>query len=99
MEPIYSMTMLQKNPSVVKEDARKGIVRITEHGKGAYVFCSEEVFEERLARERADAADFEARLFASVDRGIKDLEEGRYVSVSTPEELDAVLAARRANRG
>ena len=44
MEPIFSMTTLQRNPSQVKEAARDSVVRITEQGAGAYVFCSEEEF-------------------------------------------------------
>ena len=42
MEPIYSMTTLQRNPSQVKAAARDSVVRITEQGAGAYVFCSAE---------------------------------------------------------
>ncbi len=77
MEPIFSMTTLQRNPSQVKEAARDSVVRITEQGAGAYVFCSEEEFERRIAAEREDAA-FEARLSEAVGRGIADIEAGRY---------------------
>ena len=45
MEPIFSMTTLQRNPKQVKTAAHDSIVRITEQGAGAYVFCSEEAFE------------------------------------------------------
>ena len=79
MEPIFSMTTLQRNPSEVKSAAREGIVRVTEQGAPAYVFCSEEAFEERIAREREDAA-YEARLLDAVGRGVADIEAGRYVS-------------------
>lgn len=79
MEPIYSMTALQRNPSQVKEAARDSVVRITEQGAGAYVFCSEEAFERRIAAEREDAA-FEARLAEAVGRGIADIESDRYVT-------------------
>ena len=65
MEPIYSMTTLQRNPSQVKDAARDSVVRITEQGAGAYVFCSEKAFERRIAQEREDAA-FEARLSEAV---------------------------------
>ena len=74
------MTTLQRNPSQVKEAARDSVVRITEQGAGAYgayVFCSEEEFERRIAAEREDAA-FEARLSEAVGRGIADIETGRY---------------------
>ncbi len=79
MEAIYSMTTLQRNPSEVKRAAREGIVRVTEQGAPAYVFCSEDAFEERIARERADAA-YEARLLDAVGRGIADIEAGRFVT-------------------
>lgn len=79
MEPIYSMTTLQRNPSQVKEAARDSVVRITEQGAGAYVFCSEDAFERRIAAEREDAA-YEARLVEAVGRGIADIEAGRYVA-------------------
>lgn len=96
MEPIYSMTTLQRNPAEVKNDARKGIVRITEQGSGAFVFCSEEAFEARLEKERADAA-YEARLLDAVGRGITDIEAGRYVtSTSDAFEQAAKLRQRYA---
>ena len=79
MEPIFSMTTLQRNPNKVKEAARGSVVRITEQGTGAYVFCSEDAFEQRIAREREDAA-YEARLLDAVGRGIADIEAGRYVT-------------------
>ena len=71
------MTTLQRNPSVVKQAAHEDVVRVTEQGAPAYVFCSEEVFEERIARERADAA-YEALMLDAVGRGIADIEAGRY---------------------
>lgn len=79
MEPIFSMTTLQRNPSAVKNAAREGIVRVTEQGAPAYVFCSEEAFESRIAREREDAA-YEARLLDAVGRGVADIDAGRYVT-------------------
>ena len=79
MEPIYSMTTLQCSPSQVKSAARDNVVRITEQGMGTYVFCSEEVFEDRIASEREDAA-YEARLIESVGRGVADIRAGRYAT-------------------
>ncbi len=79
MEPIFSMTTLQRNPGQVKSAAQDSIVRITEQGAGAYVFCSEEAFEHRIAAEREDAA-FEARLSEAVGRGIADIEAGRFTT-------------------
>ena len=73
------MTTLQRNPSKVKAAAEHSIVRISEQGAGAYVFCSEDAFEQRIAREREDAA-FEARLAEAIDRGILDIEAGRFTT-------------------
>ena len=77
MEPIFSMTALQRNTSEVKEAARKGIVRITEQGGAGFVFASEEAFERRIAAEREDAA-YEARLLEAVGRGVADIGAGRF---------------------
>lgn len=79
MEPIFSMTTLQRNPSAVKESAKAGVVRITEQSGQSYVFCSEAAFEERIRQEREDAA-YEARLLESVSRGIADIRDGRYAT-------------------
>jgi PHD/YefM family antitoxin component YafN of YafNO toxin-antitoxin module len=79
MDPIYSMTTLQRNPSVVKEDAKKGLVRITEQGAGAYVFCGEQAFERIIAQAREDAA-YEARAIDAAERGAADIEAGRYTT-------------------
>lgn len=96
MEPIYPMSTLQRNPSRVKEDARDQVVRITEQGGGAYVFCSEEAFEARVAREREDAA-YEARAIESVGRGIADIDAGRFFgSVDEAFEAAEEIRERRA---
>lgn len=77
MEPIFSMTTLQRSPSQVKDAARDSVVRITEQGAGAFVFCSESAFERRIAAEREDAV-FEARMLDAAGRGIADIEAGRF---------------------
>ena len=79
MEPIYSMTMLQRNPNTVKAKAKTELVRITEQGGDPYIFCSEAALEERIRKEREDAA-YEARLLDAVGRGVADIREGRYVT-------------------
>lgn len=55
MDAIYSVTALRDHPREVKQAARERLVRITENGNGAYVFCSEEVFQREVddAVERA----------------------------------------------
>lgn len=96
MDAIYSMTALQRTPSKVKKAARSNLVRITEQGQGAYVFCSDEVFEQRIEREREDAA-YEARVTDSVRRGISDIEEGRLTnSVDDAFERAAMMRDRYA---
>lgn len=79
MEPIFSMTSLQRSPNEVKSAAREELVRITEQGGGAFVFGSEAAFEARIAKEREDAA-YEARLIEAVGRGIADIDAGHYVA-------------------
>ena len=92
MEPICSMTTLQRNPSEVKRAAKDDIVRVTEQGSPAYLFCTEEKFAERIARERADAA-YEARVMDAVGKGIADIERGRYVT-SVDEAFERARALR-----
>ena len=93
MEPIFSMTKLQRSPKEIKDAARDSVVRITEQGTGAYIFCSEEAFEHRIAREREDAA-YKARLLESVGRGIEDIEAGCYVT-SVDEAFKRAADMRR----
>lgn len=76
MEPIYPVTALQKQQGEVKKAAREGIVRITENGRSAFIFCSEEVFEQMMEQAAEDAA-YEARIDAIVRRGHADIEAGR----------------------
>ncbi len=76
MEAIYPVTALQKQQGEVRKAAREGLVRITENGKGAYVFCSEDVFE-RLLDQAAEDAAAEARMHFIVNRGRSDIAAGR----------------------
>ena len=81
MEPIFPISALQKRQSEVKQAAQSHVVRITENGVGAYVFCSEEMFEKRIA-EVAEQAAYEARMAAAIERGRADIAAGRsYVGV------------------
>ena len=93
MEPIFSMTALQRNTSEVKEAARKGIVRITEQGGAGFVIASEEAFERRIAAEREDAA-YEARLLEAVGRGAADIGAGRFTD-SVDEAFAKAAEMRR----
>lgn len=77
--PIFPITALTKQPKEVKEAADCGPVRITENGRGAYVFISERALNDLIERERADAA-YEAYLLDAVEQGVQDIEAGRYVT-------------------
>lgn len=88
MEPVFPITALTKEPREVKERAREGLVRITENGKGAWVFMSEEVFEQRIALER-DQAVYEAYVSAAVGQGAQDISAGRYVTSRAEMFLEA----------
>ena len=61
---------------MVKEAAQRDIVRITEHGEGAYIFCSEAVFESKVERAVKDAL-YEKELAAVISRGEGDFGAGR----------------------
>lgn len=98
MTPIYPVTSLQKDSAEVRRAAREDIVHITENGRSAYVFASEDVFDEYIAAQRADAAR-EALLFEAIDKGIKDYEEGRYHSFSSVDEMFEYLDARTPEKG
>lgn len=92
---IYPITAISKNPKEVKEQADKGIVHITENGRGAYVFMGMQVFDDLIRREREDAA-YEQYLHDEVGRGIADLEVGRYTT--SREAMFARAAEIRAKR-
>ncbi len=87
MEAIYPVTALQKQQGEVKKAAREGLVRITENGKGAYVFCSEDVFE-RILDQAAEDAAAEARMHLIVNRGRSDIAAGR-----TYKDTEAAMRA------
>ena len=76
--PIYSFDALKKRPLEVKARAREEVVHITEHGNGAFVFCSEEVLETALEQAREEAA-LNARIAAAIERGRADMAAGRYI--------------------
>jgi len=96
MHKIYSSTALRDNQREVKQAACEDVVRITENGCGAYVFCSEEVFEREL-RKAAEEALFQAEVAAAVERGRADISAGR--CVEGIEAARAAVQARRAARG
>ena len=88
MAAIFPISDLQKHPTEVKAYAQKEVVHLTENGRGAYVFMSEELFEDYIAR-RQEEAIWEQGLFDAIEQGIRDIEEGR---TYTLEELDEFIA-------
>ncbi len=92
MEAIYSSTALQNNQREIKDIARKQVVHITENGNGAFVFCSEELFQKALD----DAAE-EAVLRATIERGRSDIAGGRFYEGT--EAARAEVEKRVASRG
>ena len=81
MEPIYPITALQKKTAEVKSAADRGVVRITENGAGAYVFCSEAVFAKTI-EDAINAAIEEVMIANAIERGRADLTAGRYIDGS-----------------
>lgn len=78
VEEIYPITALHKHSQEVRSAAKEGVVRITENGVGAFVFCSEEVFESRLQQAKNDAI-YEAELNRALSEAESDFDNGRYV--------------------
>ena len=88
MAAIFPISDLQKRPAEVKAYAQSEVVHLTENGRGAYVLMSEELFEDYVARKQEEAV-WEQGLVAAVERGIRDVEEGR---THTLEELDELIS-------
>lgn len=78
MTAIYSSSALKTNQREIKDIALKEIVHITENGNGAFIFCSEELFQKKL-QEAADEAAYEARMAYVIERGRAQIARGEYV--------------------
>ncbi|WP_199519306.1 hypothetical protein [Gordonibacter sp. 28C] len=91
-EKIYPVSAMQRKQGELKQAAQEGIVRITENGSAAYVFCSEEVFLNTLDQTAREAA-YAARLDEVLARGRDDVASGRYHT-----DPDAALSAIEAMR-
>lgn len=96
MDKIVSSTALRDRLSEVKEAARERLVRVTENGAGAFVFCSEEVFEREIEN-AVESALYVARCEDAIRRGRADVSAGRVVE--GVEVGRAAVAALRASRG
>ena len=92
MTKIFSSTALRDRQREVKEAADREVVHITENGSSAYIFCSEEVFEQHIAR-AVDEALYEAQVASAIERGLLDIQAGRYV-----EGIDAAREEVRRKR-
>ncbi len=86
MTSIYSSAALKTHQREIKDIARKDVVHITENGNAAFVFMSEELFEDQLSKAAEEAALTE-RMRACIRNGRDDIREGRYV-----EGVDAFLS-------
>lgn len=93
MDKVYSSTALKERQGEVKAAAREGLVRITENGSGAFVFCSDEVFQREID-DAVERALYAARVGEAVLRGRVAAREGRVV-----EGIEAARAevAKRRN--
>jgi PHD/YefM family antitoxin component YafN of YafNO toxin-antitoxin module len=96
MDAIFSSTALRDRQAEVKKAAREGLVRITENGAGAFVFCSDEVFQLQLD-EAAERALHCAAAEAAIARGRASYASGDYVEGA--EAAFAEAARRRSARG
>lgn len=96
MDKVYSSTALKERQGEVKAAAREGLVRITENGAGAFVFCSDEVFQREID-DAVERALYTARVEEAVLRGRAAAREGR--TVEGIEAARAEVARRRAARG
>lgn len=76
MTHIYSSSALKTRQREVKDAAMHDVVHITENGNGAFVFCSEDVFDEQL-RQAAENAAYEERMAAAIRVGRSDIADGR----------------------
>lgn len=96
MEHIYPITGLMRDPAPIKAAAQTDVVHITERGVGAYVFCSEEVFERRIEAAKEQAL-FERDMADAVREGLADYEAGRvYVGIDALRDDIEQRGVRRA---
>lgn len=76
---IYSSTALATRQREVKDAADKQVVHITENGNGAYIFCSEEIFDQELNRAREEAR-YEAEMQLIISQARREIDEGLYTT-------------------
>lgn len=78
-DAVFPVSALQKNQREVREAAKTKMIRITENGSSAYVFCSEDVLEQTINRAIEEAL-YERECLEAIERGERDIQEGRCVN-------------------
>lgn len=65
---VYPVSALQRNSREVRDAAKEKLLRITENGASAYIFCSEEVLE-RTINQAVEEALYERECLETIERG------------------------------
>lgn len=65
---VYPVSALQRNSREVRDAAKEKLLRITENGASAYIFCSEEVLE-RTINQAVEEALYERECLEAIERG------------------------------
>lgn len=65
---VYPVSALQRNSREVRDAAKEKLLRITENGASAYIFCSEEVLE-RTINQAIEEALYERECLEAIERG------------------------------
>ena len=94
MTAIFSSAALKTRQREIKDIARKDVVHITENGNAAFVFMSEELFEEQLNKAAEEAALTE-RMRACIQASDNCFDDDQYIEGTNAffSALDERLAA------
>lgn len=94
MTAIFSSAALKTRQREIKDIARKDVVHITENGNAAFVFMSEELFEEQLNKAAEEAALTE-RMRACIRASDNCFDDDQYIEGTNAffSALDERLAA------
>lgn len=65
---VYPVSALQRNSREVRDAVKEKLLRITENGASAYIFCSEEVLE-RTINQAVEEALYERECLEAIERG------------------------------
>ena len=72
---VYPVSALQRKSREVRDAAKEKLLRITENGASAYIFCSEEVLE-RTITQAVEEALYERECQAALELCAEALERG-----------------------